>query len=57
MRIADEVGLGKSIEAGIVLSREKGRAEMKNPDHRSLKPSKAVATGTAGEVFPAFPHS
>jgi len=57
LRIADEVGLGKSIEAGIVLSREKGRAEMKNPDHRSLKPSKAVATGTAGEVFPAFPHS
>ena len=50
--LADEVGLGKTIEAGILLPPKMGRAEAKGAHQRPLQPTQAVESGITGEILP-----
>src|SRR6266852_5602164 len=49
--LADEVGLGKTIEAGLGCLPEMGGAEASDSDHHSIQSSQTVASGDAGEVL------
>ena len=51
--LADEVGLGKTIEAGIVTRPAMGRTTAANPADRARHPAEAMAAGIGGEILPA----
>jgi hypothetical protein len=51
--LADEVGLGKTIEAGFVISQRWAERAAQGADHRAGEPAQAVAPGVAGQVRPA----
>ena len=55
--LADEVGLGKTIEAGLVISPEMGGAEKTHPANCPRIASEAMATGTVRQVFTTKPNS
>jgi hypothetical protein len=48
--LADEVGLGKTIEAGIVISQYWAERKPQHPDRRAVEPAAAVAAGAVREV-------
>jgi hypothetical protein len=50
--LADEVGLGKTIEAGLVIS-QRWAERRRNSHHRARQPAQAMASGVAGQVRPA----
>ena len=54
--LADEVGLGKTIEAGLVLSQRWAERKRRILDHHAVQPAQAVASGADREVLPAVPH-
>ena len=53
--LADEVGLGKTIEAGLGAVAEVGGAQAAHPRHHAGQPAQAVASGADREVLPALP--
>ncbi len=55
--LADEVGLGKTIEAGLVISQEMGRKQATDPDYRASKPSKTMEPRIGGEIFPPLQNT
>lgn len=52
--LADEVGLGKTIEAGIALSQKWAERKRKLLNNFALQSQEAVAPGTPGEVLSAL---
>ena len=54
--LADEVGLGKTIEAGPAARPEMGRAQAAPAGHRAGQPAQAVEPGTGRQVLPAVRH-
>ena len=55
--LADEVGLGKTIEAGLLARPEAGRKRKRRMlGHRAGQPAEAVEPGTGRQVLPAIGH-
>lgn len=54
--LADEVGLGKTIEAGLVLCQYWSERKKKTAYHRSCQPQKTVECRAQREVFPRLHH-
>ena len=50
--LADEVGLGKTIEASLVLSQKWAEGKRRILGHRAGQHSQAMAPGNPGEVLP-----
>ena len=49
--LADEVGLGKTIEAGLVIAQKWAERKTQNSGHYPCKPPQAMAPGDAGKVW------
>ena len=54
--LADEVGLGKTIEAGLVLSQKWAERKRRILVITPVQPAQAMAPGADREVLPALPH-
>jgi hypothetical protein len=54
---ADEVGLGKTIEAGLVISPKWAERKPTDSPHHPGTSAQAVAPGAAGKVLSPVPHS
>jgi SNF2 family DNA or RNA helicase len=48
--LADEVGLGKTIEAGLLIAQKWAERKRRIPDHHAGQPAQAVASGTGRQV-------
>jgi len=54
--LADEVGLGKTIEAGLVLSQKWVERKRRGSSHHTVQSAQAVVSRVDGEIFPPVPE-
>jgi len=54
--LADEVGLGKTIEAGLVLSQKWVERKRRGSSHHTVQSAQAVVSRVDGEIFPPVPQ-